>query len=90
MSFMEHQIEFGEWFIYESKDGGIYAIEHDLMDCISEDEVSEVVNQRIEGWGARLSARGYLDCTEWIVFDTKKDACDYLDTYYPEDEEDTE
>jgi hypothetical protein len=41
-----------------------------------------------EGFGARLSAPGYLDCTEWSVFDTEKEAQEYLDEYYPEDEED--
>jgi hypothetical protein len=27
-----------------------------------------------EGWGARLSAPGYLDCTPWSVFDTREEA----------------
>jgi hypothetical protein len=40
-----------------------------------------------EGFGARLSAPGYLDCTEWSVFDTKEEAEAYLDEYYPEDED---
>lgn len=43
----------------------------------------EIVN----GHGCRLSAPGYLDCTEWYVFDTEKQCIDYLDEYYPEDEE---
>lgn len=33
-------------------------------------------------WGARLSAPGYTDCTEWCVFDTEKEAHNYLvETY---------
>lgn len=32
----------------------------------------------IKGYGARLSAPGYLDCTEWCVFNTLKGARDYL------------
>jgi hypothetical protein len=32
----------------------------------------------IEGWGARLSAPGYLDCTDWTVFETEQEARDYL------------
>lgn len=43
--------------------------------------------ENIVGYGARLSARGYLDCTEWCVFDTVEDAEDYLEEMYPEDEE---
>lgn len=31
------------------------------------------------GFGARLSAPGYLDCTEWTVFDTEAAARLYLD-----------
>jgi len=30
------------------------------------------------GYGARLSASGYLDCTEWCVFDTDRDAREHL------------
>lgn len=32
----------------------------------------------VKGWGARLSAPGYLDCTPWCVFGTKKEAKEYL------------
>jgi hypothetical protein len=32
----------------------------------------------VEGFGARLSAPGYLDCTEWSVFPTEQEARDYL------------
>ena len=41
-----------------------------------------------QGFGARLSAPGYLDCTEWAVFDTAEEAEDYLKETYPEDEDD--
>jgi hypothetical protein len=46
--------------------------------------------ENIKGYGARLSAPGYLDCTEWTVFDTKQEAETYLDENYPEDEEQDE
>lgn len=43
----------------------------------------------VEGYGARLSASGYLDCTEWSVFDTPEEAAQYLaDQYGQEEEED--
>lgn len=41
----------------------------------------------VNGHGCRLSAPGYMDCTEWAVFDTEKQCIDYFDEYYPEDEE---
>lgn len=43
-----------------------------------------------EGYGARLSAPGYMDCTEWSVFDTEEEARKYLDDTYGDDEEDDE
>lgn len=45
----------------------------------------------IEGYGARLSAPGYLDCTEWSVFETDIEAAEYLAEQYGDaDEEDEE
>lgn len=40
-----------------------------------------------QGYGARLSASGYMDCTEWSVFDSVQEAKDYLEETYGEDEE---
>jgi hypothetical protein len=42
--------------------------------------------ENVKGYGARLSAPGYLDCTEWLVFDTDEEAKAYLDETFPEDE----
>lgn len=39
-----------------------------------------------QGWGARMSAPGYMDCTEWCVFATEGEAEDYLKEYYGDDE----
>lgn len=39
------------------------------------------------GFGARMSASGYLDCTEWAVFDTWQEAKEYLDEEYGDPEE---
>ena len=36
----------------------------------------------IYGYGARLSAAGYIDCTDWTVFDTEQEAIDYLAETY--------
>ena len=44
--------------------------------------------ENIKGYGARLSAPGYLDCTEWSVFETEEEAREYLEENYPEDDED--
>jgi hypothetical protein len=41
----------------------------------------------VEGYGARLSASGYMDCTEWSVFETEKEARDYLEEMYGNEDE---
>ena len=43
--------------------------------------------ERRKGYGARLSAPGYLDCTPWAIFDTEREALDYLEEEYPDDEQ---
>lgn len=60
-----------------------YALEQLQNYCEGEPESWE----NIEGYGARLSASGYTDCTEWAVFDTEKEAEEYLEEMYGEEEE---
>lgn len=40
------------------------------------------------GYGARLSAPGYMDCTEWSVFRTETEASLWLSEAYGDDEGD--
>lgn len=39
-----------------------------------------------EGWGARLSAPGYMDCTDWLVFSTEAEARAYLEEFFGDGE----
>jgi len=55
---------------------------HDLVEDEDEGELIEQVN----GYGARLSAPGYLDATEWGVYETKAEAKAALDQMYGDDE----
>lgn len=91
MGFMQQQIaEKQEWHQVDTSNDGIVSYPAEMFSKawvaenhdVSEDEIETII-----GFGARLSAPGYLDCTEWAVFDTEKEAQDYLDEYYPEDEE---
>jgi hypothetical protein len=41
---------------------------------------------RQNGWLARLSAPGYLDCTCWSAHKTEQEANDFLDDMYGEDD----
>lgn len=83
-SFMKKQITIKMfWIQIDGSDGIIYY----PCDCFnvftaqndyeSSAEVEEV--KTIIGYGARLSAAGYLDCTDWAVFNTEKEAIDYLE-----------
>lgn len=92
MSFMERQIVFGDWYECETNNGTCYVPsdlcegtpEGVLMYCEAR-EVYEVMPRK--GFGARLSAPGYMDRTEWSVFDTEEEAEAYLEEMYGEDEE---
>jgi hypothetical protein len=73
-----------------------------IEDILEEDGIADSILQYTEaykadqiynvelrhGFGARLSAPGYMDCTDWTVFDTEDEATAYLDENYPEDDDD--
>lgn len=40
-----------------------------------------------KGWLARMSAPGYMDATDWMIFDTEEEANEELDRLYGDDEE---
>jgi hypothetical protein len=42
------------------------------------------------GWGARMSAPGYLDCTDWSVFDSEDEARAFLAEFYGDEDGDDE
>jgi hypothetical protein len=46
--------------------------------------------ERVQGYGARLSAPGYMDCTEWAVFETEGEAAQYLADAFGDDDEGAE
>lgn len=57
-----------------------------FRDYIEGSEIYSV--EPITGWFARLSAPGYLDCTEWLgPFDTEQEALKDLDDTYGIDAE---
>lgn len=39
------------------------------------------------GWLARMSAPGYMDCTEWAAFASEQQARAYLAETYPDEED---
>jgi len=88
--FMKPEITHDRWWELSTSDGTVF-LPMELSDGTPEDllqytELSNVddiydVEER-EGYGARMSAPGYMDATDWTVFDTEKAAEEYLDEYY--------
>ena len=78
--------------IHDTKEGDICA-PLSYAEFTEKKDAAKAYNVPIEnvehkhGWGARLSAPGYLDATEWAVFDTKQEAAQYLLEMYGNDDE---
>lgn len=91
--FMQPQItEQQWWFYYKTKTCGITWVPTDLF---SRQELEEQLGDDLvgsigvtAGYGVRLSAPGYLDCTPWDVYGDKEDAEAALSEYVAEYEDD--
>lgn len=83
MAFMEPQYELGSWLECENKYGETYWMPADCEDLV--DLGDKVVTLHMLKWGARLSAPGYMDCTDWAVFDTEEEAREYIRDEYEVD-----
>lgn len=90
-TFMEPQITLeDDWMVFDDEHEGIIYYNYDdilLRDGPCSDRLYDTpgcrcVMQRVTGYGARLSAPGYMDCTDWCVFDTEQEAIDYLEETY--------
>lgn len=93
MGFMEQQIELGNWYACETKHGETEIVPVDLVGktpevadfalyCEGEVESFELLENK---YGARMSAPGFMDRTDWSVFDTEEEAQKYLDETYGDD-----
>jgi hypothetical protein len=60
----------------------------DALEDFIESNIDDVTSiQLVEGYGARLSAPGYMDCTAWTVFKTREEAEEFLREEYEVEEE---
>ena len=63
----------------------------DALEDFIESNIDDVTSvQLVEGYGARLSAPGYMDSTAWTVFKTREEAEEFLREEYEIEEEETE
>ena len=86
---MENEIMFDRWLVID----GSHGVEIFPLSYVSEEEAKEKYPGEIweaavvEGYGARLSMSGYMDCTDWVgPFATEDEAEEYLDEEYDDDE----
>jgi len=73
--FMEPQIIKCDFVEVETKYEGTFFIPEEDY---TPEEGEEKVEVHSAKYGARFSAPGYLDCTLWTIFDTLKEAKDFL------------
>lgn len=72
-----------EWTVDQDSEG------FDALCALVADYVENTKIYSIElkrGYGARLSAPGYMDCTHWSVFDTEEEAEEHLAEMYGDDD----
>jgi hypothetical protein len=92
--FMQKQVVYDRWFEVETHNGTQYIPQEfvgmtlnpdysELVEFLDVTNADDIYSCRVvDGYGARLSAPGYLDCTEWTVFETKEDALSFLDEFH--------
>jgi hypothetical protein len=81
--FFEVETDIGLEYVEQALIGKtLHPSKSDLSDYI---EGCEVIScNAVDGWGAYLSAPGYMDRTELCVFASEQDAINYLIEYYSE------
>lgn len=88
MSFIKPQIVQDHYFEVSTSEGSFwlptYALGENPDAKTFQDlyELEYLGHELIYGWGARMSAPGYMDCTDWCVFDTEAEAKEYLRETY--------
>lgn len=94
MSFMKPQIVQDHYFDISTSEGTFWLPAYALGENPDAETFQDhcggeyLGHELIYGWGARLSAPGYMDCTDWCVFDTEDEAREYLrETYDAQFEE---
>ncbi len=83
-SFMQHATEYGTFYVGETTEGTTI-LHRDIFE--TEKRHYKLLRgerwRKRRGWFGRLSASGYLDCTDWSgPFDSEKEAKEFLSDLY--------
>lgn len=88
MSFLQPQITQEHFQVIENTAEGTIVTPEASVEYPGNEDAAKAFGVALDdittvyGFGARLSAPGYMDCTDWVVFNTEKDAAEYLlETY---------
>lgn len=90
---MKKQVVFDRWIVIDTTNGTT-AIPQDLVGLQTTFTANDVASyidgefidaEVVDGYGARLSMPGYLDCTEWTVFKTEDEAWNFLSSMYDDE-----
>ncbi len=91
MAFMQNTATYGTFHQFDTRHEGIVSMPAEYFtpeQCAKDYGVDVDDIETITGWFARLSAPGYMDCTEWQgPYDSKDEAIAALVDTYGEDEE---
>lgn len=78
--FMKPQILLGDWALVEMGNGETVITPKGYEDTLDQDEIDSIEYGHC--YGARLSAPGYLDCTDWSLYETFELAAESLIEMY--------
>jgi len=79
MTFMDAEVYQGTWWEITNEYDETVIIPGDVPDPMTEDDLEM---KEVTGWGAHLTAHGYLDQTDWTVFETEQEAWDHIHESY--------
>ncbi len=97
MAFMQPAIYFGTYYEVSANHGETYIVPADVSGVVKTyGDLADYVEGKVDepdtiaevkrGWLARMSAPGYMDCTDWSAHDTQQEAENYLNEYYGDDD----
>jgi len=87
---MNKQVIYDRWIVIDTSNG-LTAIPQSfigLQTQFTADDVAPYIDgefisaELVDGYGARLSMPGYLDCTKWTVFATEEQAWKFLESMH--------